>query len=261
MALNGKRVLWMWGLLLLSCTACMDEGFDGNVPPVIIFLDEQGCMTQEPQTLTAFIDFDVNGLEATLEVFQGAADLILGVGEAPLNYFSLGRGPGTQKLRVGPASGVPVQAGTWYAKVARAAGVATECDPDNPTDWRLVLRRAGGAGGRVLLTESCNATDCAVPACNALPCVSREISLVVPEDAVSVEVVLESLQGDADLFVVSDTGVQLAASTNPGTGYDILLLGPDVLIPLRTLTVTLRLQSWAQVTDQYNLQATYLSGP
>ena len=38
-------------------------------------------------------------------------------------------------------------------------------------------------------------------------------------------------------------------------------LGPDVIEPLRGLTVTLRLESWAQATDLYNLRVAYTSGP
>ncbi len=261
MTRNGMRGLVLPGLLLVCLSSCADNGYDGRTPQVEIFLDERGCVTQEPQTFSARIGFDVERMEAALEVFEGAVDLVLGWGEAPRNYFSLGRGPGTQKLRVGPESGVPVQAGTWYLTVAGAAGVATGCDPENPTDWHLSLQRTPAARGASILSVSCRSTDCAVPACNAYPCVFQEIPLDVPGDAVSMEVVLKSIQGDADLLVVSDTGVHLGASTNPGTGYDILVLGPDVTVPLREQTVSLRLTSWAQPTDQYDLQVTYRPGP
>ena len=259
--MNGKRILAVAGLLLLAGPGCMDEGFDGNIEPVNIFVDERGCVTEEPQTFSFFIDFDVDQLHGTLDVYQGAADLILGVGEAPFNYTSVGRGPGTQKLRVGPGSNVPVQAGTWQVSVAGATGVTTQCDPENPPDWRLVVSRTGTPGGTVILSQSCDSLDFSVPACLATPCVNAlEIPLVIPEDAGTLEVVLNSLRGDADLFFLSDTGVQLGASTNPGTGYDIIRLGSDVVVPLRTLTATLRLQSWSQATEEYNLQVRYSPG-
>jgi len=268
MALNGTWFRLIAGLLLVASFSlfysCTDDGFDGSVLPVEIFLDEAGCLAQEPQTLTVRVGFGVEQLEATLEVFRGAADLVLGWGEAPSSYFSVGRGPGTQKLRVGPDSHFPVLPGTLSLRVGGAASAAAAgCDPSNPADnpdWRVVLRRTPSPVGMVLLSESCDLPDCTVPACDAYPCTFRAIELGVPEDAVSMEVVLNSIAGDADLLVVSDTGVQLGASTNPGSGYDIVILGQDVVVPLQGQTIFVRLTSWAQPTEEYALQATYRPG-
>lgn len=261
--MSWKEAGRVWGLgllLLISFPGCMDDGFDGYVPPTEVFVDEWGCLSQEPRTYGARLGFDVDRLEASLQMFRGAADLVLGAGEAPANYFSVGRGPGTQKLRVGPGSQVPVQAGTWYLVVGGSSSAATGCDPERPAedpDWHLVMRRTPAAGGVALATESCRSPDCAVPACNAYPCPFRDVPLDVPADASSLEVVLNSLDGDADLSVVAPLGVQLGASANPGAGYDIVVLGPDRVETLREQTLSVRLTSWARPTDQYDLQATY----
>jgi len=248
-------------LLLLAGAGCMDEGFDGTLPVENILLDQWGCVAEEIQVFPFFVDFDVPRLDAVLEVTRGAADLILGVGEAPLNYFGLGRGPGTQQVLVGPESHVPLQAGTWSARVAGVAGVATDCDPERPTDWHLVVSRTAPDGGAKLLAESCRSADCAVPACTATPCAGgRVFTIPVPADAGSLEVVLNSLAGDADLMVWTGAGVWLGASANPGTGFDILRLGQDALVPLRGQDVTVQLASWAQVTDAYDLTVSYVPG-
>jgi len=239
----------------------MDEGFNGIIPPKNVFLDVRGCLSEEAQAYSSFIGFDVSLLDVTLEVYQASADLTLGVGDVPFDYFSVGRGPGTQRLRVGPGSRLPIQAGTWFVGLSSPAGAATECDPENPTDFRLVMHRTGTPGGVVLLEESCDSGDCSVPACASFLCPAREILLDLPEDASHLEVVLESVEGDADLFFLSDTRAELGASMNPGTGFDILQLGPDLIEPLRGLTVSLRLESWAQPTDLYNLRVAYNPGP
>jgi hypothetical protein len=260
--LNQRKIVGCAVLFFLAGAGCnLDEGFNGIIPPKNVFLDVRGCLSEEAQTYSSFIGFDVTLLDVTLEVYQASADLTLGVGDVPFDYFSVGRGPGTQRLRVGPGSRRPIQAGTWFAGLTSPAGVFTECDPENPTDFRLVINRAGTPGGIVLLEENCDSGDCAVPACTPLFCDARVMTLDLPEDASHLEVVLESVEGDADLFFLSDTGAQMGASMNPGTGFDILELGPDVIEPLRGLTVSLRLESWAQATDLYNLRVAYTSGP
>jgi hypothetical protein len=259
---NQRKIAGWAVLILLAGSGCsMDEGFNGIVPLKNIFLDERGCLSEEAQSYSSFIGFDVTLLDVTLEVYQASADLTLGVGDVPMDYFSVGRGPGTQRLRVGPGSRMPIQAGTWFVGLSSPAGVTTECDPENPTDFRLVMNRTGTPGGTVLLEENCDSGECAVPACTPLFCDARELTLDVPEDASRLEVVLESVEGDADLFFLSDTRAELGASMNPGTGFDILELGPDVIEPLRGLTVFLRLESWAQTTDRYNLRVAYTPGP
>jgi len=257
---------WLLCLVLLIPAlfpACsMDEGFDGNLPPVNVFLDVWGCAAADSQVFSAFVPFDVTSLDVTLEVAQGEADLLLGRDGFPLIYASPGQGPGSQALRVGTMSYQPIQGGTWSVTVASPGTVATECDPANPTDWHMVMQRTGTPGGFVLLEEACRSAECAVPACAQAVCPVREFRVDLPLDAASLQVDLDSLQGDADLILLSAPAelaqpAVLGSSLNPGPGYDLVRLGPDVIVPLQGQAVTVRLESWAQSTDAYNLRVAY----
>jgi hypothetical protein len=255
---HRKPIVCLVMLILFAAPGCnMDEGFDGNIPQRNVFLDEWGCVSADLQVFSSFLPFDLTDLDVSLDVVQGQADLLLGRGDVPLSYFSPGTGPGSQKLRVGPASSEPMQAGTWTVTLASPADVTTECDPDNPTDWHLVMHRTGLPGGIVLLEETCRSAECAVPRCTQASCPPREFTFDMPGDAVSLQVELDSIEGDADLFLVSASGAELSAAMNPGTGYDIAQLGPELVTPLHGQTVTVRLESWDQVTGAYNLRVAY----
>jgi chemotaxis protein MotB len=49
-------------------------------------------------------------------------------------------------------------------------------------------------------------------------------------------------------------------TSNEASGYDIVILGQDVVVPLQGQTIFVRLTSWAQPTEEYALQATYRPG-
>ena len=236
----------------------MDQGFDGVITPEEIFLDIKGCVSGEPQVFSAFLPFDVTLLDAYISIAQGNVDMSLGVGAYPLNYFGFGTSPGTQWTRVSTSSYVPLRAGSWFVTLTSPKNETTECDPNNPTDWHLVMRRTGSAGGTVLLSKNCRDAECAVPMCTvATACNNRIFPFEIPSDASSLQVILESVEGDADLFISSLPAGQMAASMNGGPGFDIIQLGPDVIIPLQGQAVSVELESWQQVTQNYNLRVAY----
>jgi hypothetical protein len=103
------------------------------------------------------------------------------------------------------------------------------------------------------------------PACIPGICVPEEIPIEVPEDALSMEVVLESIQGDAGLEGDADLLVGLGSeresliSMNPGPGYDVVVIDQDRLVPLRGQSIVIRLESWQYPTD-YRLKVAYTRG-
>lgn len=256
------KIFAVTGLLLVTCAGCnMDEGFSGETPATDLFLRTQGCITDEPQRLEVKLPFDVTQVDVSLEVLRTQVDLIFGEEPTPSNYFSYGPSPGIQKIRVGTGSYKPLHAGPWYVELVGLSGETGECDAARSPDWRLQVRRTQSLTGIVLLNESCDAAECEVPACtNPANCPAREFSFALPEDAVSLEVILDSLQGNADLFLGVVSEEELFSSTNPGTGFDIVRIGSQAIVPLRGQTLSLSLESWAQVTREYRLRVVYLPG-
>lgn len=250
------------GLLLFACAGCnMDEGFSGETATTDLFLETQGCIKEEGEQLTVTLPFDVALVDVILEVLRSQIDLVFGEGMIPTQYFSYGPAPGIRQIRVGTGSYRPLHAGTWYVDLIGLSGETGECDPEQSPDWRLRVQRAESLTGIVLLDESCDSADCEVPECtNPGNCPSRQFSFVLPEDAVSLEVIQESLQGNADLFLGNGSEEELLSSTNPGTGYDILRINSQAIVPLRGQTLSLRLESWGQTTQEYQLRAVYVPG-
>ncbi len=260
-----------WGCILLAGGGCsMDEGYTGATSGVEYFAYVRGCVneTAEPgpddDTLGLFslpvpIPFDISSFEVILEVFNQEVDLVFGAGEPPVGYFSFGPTPGKQMILVSPDSYFPSMARVWYAGLYAPLGVAGECDPGVAPDWRLSARSAIGTAGFPLLDVECDSPDCLVPACTVpASCAAQSFSIEIPRGATSLQVILESRQNDADLFLTAGLQTELYSSMNPGTGYDIIRLGPEVCIPLRGETVIVNLESWEQATQDYRLRVTYL---
>jgi hypothetical protein len=88
---------------------------------------------------------------------------------------------------------------------------------------------------------------------------SEIIPVAVPEDALSMEVSLESVQGDADLFVGIGAETESLSSLNRGTGYEVAVIDPALCVPIRGETILLRLESWMGTAD-YRLEVTYTPG-
>ena len=250
----GFLVLMLWGCSL-------EEGFSGLPPPGDLLLATQGCAKQAVQEFTVMVPEGVPLLDLTLEVFRTQIDVALGAGKFPQNYFSFGPRPGLQKVRVGQTSYRPLTPGNWVVRLSSLAGETEECEPDASPDWRLRVSRAVTTPGVLLLEETCESPACEVPRCD-LPgnCPSRLVTLDLPEDAVFLEVVLESLQGDADIWLRTANGEDLLGSANPGPGFDILEAGAETCAALRGQTLTLALESWAEATPGYRLSVFYLPG-
>jgi len=240
----------------------MDEGFSGLTSETDVFLSTQGCISEETARYRATIPFGVSLLEVALEVLRGEADMLFGSGLLPVQYFNFGAGPGSQKILVDASSNNPLHAGTWYVDIMGLSGVSAECDPNSSPDWRLRVQRAQSLNGINLLNVACEEAACQVPACNTPSvCPSNAFTFDLPGDAVFLEVTLQSLQGDADLFLGISSQDVLFSSTNPGTGFDVIQVGSDeALRPLRGQTLTLTLESWGQATQEYSLIASYLPG-
>jgi len=254
-------------LLLLLLSGCsMDKGFTGLPPPGDLLLATQGCARANPfnpTVLSVGVPLDVTQVDVTLEVVRTQIDMVFGAGKYPRNYFSFNPHPGLQRVRVGPSSNAPLTPGTWEVRLHSLAGPSGVCEQDDEAsaDWRLWVSRAREPQGVRLLDESCDSPDCAVPGC-VTPgnCPPRIYTLDVPEDAVSLEISLESPQGDADLWVRTASGEELLGSMNPGPGFDIVHAEGEACAALRGQTLTLVLESWAEATTEYRLSAVYLSG-
>ena len=253
----------MPAILILTCvfgTACsLDEGSSGDLQPQNVFLETEGCLLENPDPVGAgtisysiMVPFDLSLMEASLEVLRGEMDLVVGTENPPSDYFSSGRGAGTQKILVGRDSREPMQGRPWYVQLVSPFLIREECETGDDPDWRLSVRRAAGTQGRVILRQ-----EYEVPACTPGGCETIEIQ--VPEDALSMEFSLESLEGDADLLVGFGDETESLVSLNPGTGYDVAVLDPEACVPLRGQLLSVVLESWRQAT-QCRLQVTYTAG-
>ena len=71
-------------------------------------------------------------------------------------------------------------------------------------------------------------------------------------------IVLESLEGDADLFLNYLLGYQelkeTFSSMNPGPGFDVINLGPETIPFIRGAQLGLELESWAEETKLFRLR-------
>ncbi len=252
-------------VVLWVSTACgTDKGSSGDIPPENVFVDVEGCLADNPdpgETGTIFYSFnapfdDSLLLEARLEVLRGGMDLVLGTENPPSDYFAFGRGAGVQKILVGPDSREPMQGRPWFVQLDSPFLIQEQCEQGDDPDWRLSVRRSSGIEGRVVLDQ-----EGEVPAYG-----SDSIQIEVPEDALSMEIVLKSLkreeleeEGDADLLVGLGAETESLVSLNPGPGYDVVAVDPGRLVPLRGQAVGIRLESRQQPTA-YRLEAAYIPG-
>ena len=247
--------LVLFGAFLGLSSGCgMDQGSSGEIPRVDVFLtkeciQDQECTLSDPEEKTVLpvtIPYGVSLLEVSLEVLSGEADLIVGTEDPPTDYFSPGHGTGTQRILIGPSSHEPLQARTWYVELISPFGVGAE--------WRLVVQRRTSPPGSPLLGEE-----------GLLPAGQNALfPLSVPEDAASLEVVLKSERGqeggpaDADLFLGSGLAEEEYSSLNPGTGFEVLVLGPEVVAALAGQTLTAKIEGYEEETA-YHLTASYLA--
>lgn len=257
------KILAIFLVPLLFWSGCsLDKGSSGELPPVNVFLEAEGCLTDNPVqdqagtiSFSMTIPFNLKLMEARLEVLRGEMDLVFGTEKPPSDYFGFGRGPGTQKILVGLDSREPVMGRPWYVQLVSPFDVLEECEEGHDPDWRLSVRRSTGISGRLLLEQ-----EGQVPACTTQGgCVPENIQIEVPEDADSMELVLESIEGDADLLVGIGAERESLASLNPGTGFDVAVLDPEICIPLRGQSLPILLESWQQPTE-YRLEVAYVPG-
>ncbi len=197
-------------------------------------------------------------------MLRGEVDVVVGTEDPPSDYFAFGRGPGTQKILVGRDDREPIgerlgeRLRPWFVQLVSPFEIQ-ECEEDEEPDWRLSVVRSSGTRGGVLLDQ-----EGQVPACIAGICVPEEIPIEVPEDALSMEVALESQEGgDADLLVglgsERESERESLVSLNPGPGYDVVVIDQDRLVPLRGQSIVVRLESWLYPTD-YRLRVAYTRG-
>ncbi len=193
-------------------------------------------------------------------MLRGEVDVVVGTEDPPSDYFAFGRGPGTQKILVGRDDREPIgellgeRLRPWFVQLVSPFEIQ-ECEEGEEPDWRLSVRRSSGIEGRVLFDEP----DGQAPACIPGICVPEEIPIEVPEDALSMEVVLESIQGDADLLVGLGSERESLVSLNPWPGFDVVVIDQDRLVPLRGQSIVIRLESWQYPTD-YRLRVAYTRG-
>ncbi len=193
------------------------------------------------------IPFDLNLMEARLEVIRGEVDLVLGTENPPSDYFGFGRGPGLQKILVGRVSSEPLMGRPWFVELVSPFLIQEACEEGASPDWRLSVRRSRGIEGQRLFEQEGQVAG------------SESIPLAVPEDALSMEVSLESIQGDADLLVGIGDETESLSSLNRGTGYEVAVIDPALCVPIRGETILLLLESWKGSAD-YRLEVTYTPG-
>jgi hypothetical protein len=257
----------MLGPVLYACST--GGGASGDIPSEDVFLEVQGCLTagsaQEAGDASIYsvrIPTDVSLLEVRLETLGGEIDLVVGTENPPADYFSFSKRGGVQKILVGPSSNEPLLARTWYVALSSPLQIEEGCPPERVPDWQLRVQRATGVEGLPLLEPVCNEED---EGCSVDPYPSREsFSIEVPEDALSLDVTLETIQGDADLFVGTDFGTgnetELSSSMNPGLGFDVVSLGADVCVQRRGQSLDLVVESWGR-PSRFRLQASYMPDP
>ena len=259
-------------IFLLAClfgAGCgLDKGSSGDIPPENVFLVAQGCLVDDPsqgQAGTKSYSFNpplgLSLMEARLKVLRGEVDVVVGTEDPPSDYFAFGRGPGTQKIfagrddreRIGERLGERLR--PWFVQLVSPFEIQ-ECEEGEEPDWRLSVRRSSGIEGRVISDEPGQ-----VPACTPGDCTPEQILIQVPEDALSMEVLLESIQGegDADLLVGLGSERESLVSLNPGLGYDVVVINEERLVPLRRQSIVIRLESWQYPTD-YRLKVAYTRG-
>jgi len=258
-------------IFLLPClfgAGCgLDKGSSGDIPPENVFLVAQGCLVDDPsqgQAGTKSYSFNpplgLSLMEARLKVLRGEVDVVVGTEDPPSDYFAFGRGPGTQKILVGRDDREPIgerlgeRLRPWFVQLVSPFEIQ-ECDEDEEPDWRLSVRRSSGIEGGVLFDE----LDGQAPACIPGICVPEPILIEVPVDALSMEVLLESIKGDADLLVGLGSERESLVSLNPGLGYDVVVIDQERLVPLRGQSIVIRLESWQYPTD-YRLRVAYTRG-
>jgi hypothetical protein len=243
----------------------LDKGSSGDIPPVNVFLEAEGCLGNNPvlgqlgtilysDSFTAPIGLFL--MEARLEVLRGEVDVVVGTEDPPSDYIAFGRGPGTQKILVGRDSREPIgeRLRPWFVQLV-SPFESQECVEGAEPDWRLSVVRSSGTQGRVLLDQ-----EGQVQACTPGTCFPEEIPIEVPEDALSMEIILESPEeGDADLLVGLGSERESLVSLNPGPGYDVVVIDQERLVPLRGQSVVVRLESWQHPTD-YGLRVAYTRG-
>lgn len=272
--MNDKDLRYMklcktLAIFLLPClfgAGCgLDKGSSGDIPPENVFLEAQGCLLDNPGQRQAgtivYSDsfpapFGLSLMEARLKVLRGEVDVVVGTEDPPSDYFAFGRGPGTQKIFAGRDDREPIgeRLRPWFVQLVSPFEIQ-ECEEGEEPDWRLSVRRSSGIEGRVLFDEP----DGQAPACIPGICVPEEIPIEVPEDALSMEVVLESTQGDADLLVGLGSERERLVSLNPWPGFDVVVIDQDRLVPLRGQSIVIRLESWQYPTD-YRLRVAYTRG-
>lgn len=262
-------------IFLLPClfgAGCgLDKGSSGDIPPQNVFLEAEGCLGSNPvfdqggtivysDSFTAPVGLSL--MEARLEVLRGEVDVVVGTEDPPSDYFAFGRGAGTQKILVGRDSLEPIgeRLRPWFVQLVSPFEIQGCVEGAEP-DWRLSVVRSSGIEGRVLLDQEGQAQ-----ACTPGTCFPEEIPIEVPEDALSMEIVLESLEAgdadpgeDADLLVGLGSERESLVSLNPGPGYDVVVIDQDRLVPLRGQSIVIRLESWQFPTD-YRLRVVYTQG-
>ena len=254
------KMLAILVLPLVFGTGCsLDKGSSGDIPPVNVFLEAEGCLVDDPDqdqvdtiSFSMTIPFNLKLMEARLEVRRGEVDLAFGTENPPSDYFGFGRGPGTQKILVGLDSREPVMGRPWYVRLISPFRIQEECEEGDDPDWRVSVRRSTGIQGRLLFEQ-----EGQIPACTGRSC--PEIRVEVPEDAESMELVLQSIEGDADLLVGIGAERESLVSLNPGIGFDVAVLDPEICIPLRGQSLPILLESWQKPTE-YRLEVAYVPG-
>ena len=189
-------------ILLLPClfgAGCgLDKGSSGDIPPEDVFLVAQGCLAGIPararrernRTRMFPAPLDLSLLEARLKVLRGEVDVVVGNGRPAVRLFRLWQGPGTQKILVGRDSREPIgePLRPWFVQLVSPFEIQ-ECEEGDDPDWRLSVVRSSGIEGRVLVEQ-----EGQVPACTPGICIPEEIPIEVPEDALSMEIALESMK-------------------------------------------------------------------
>ncbi len=250
-------------LLVLGGPGCdTGDGCPGREIEEEVLLEASGCLAPtpseegppEPKIFPVLVPFELARLEVSLEVRGRELDLLVGTGNPPADYFSPGGGLGTRKILVGAESHEPLAARTWYVGLVGPYEFLDSCGEDQGPDWHLVVRRPEGLQGEPLLDE-----EGEVAGCMPWDCDRRRYRIDVPEDASTLEVVLETTDGDADLFVGPEDRPEAFTSLNPGTGFDVVFLDAHACAPFRGGTVMVTLESW-QGPSTYRLQAAYVPG-
>jgi len=260
--------------ILLFClfgAGCgLDKGSSGDIPPVNVFLEAEGCLVEnadeelqvtKPYSFNAPVDLSL--MEVRLDAFRGEVDLLVGTEDPPADYFAFGRGAGIQKILVSRDSREPVgRLRPWFVQLVSPSALEIQtCEEGDDPDWRLSVVRSSGIEGRALLPPE----EWQIPACTSDICVPVEIPIEVPEDALSMEIALESLAAedsegqDADLLIGLGSERESLVSLNPGRGYDVVVIDEERLVPLRGQSIVIRLESWKFQTD-CRLEVAYTQG-